>query len=57
VAAGRAAALGDGARSDPVTTIAVSPGTFGPLIAREPEIAPDLLPVLCGMLRDADQHE
>lgn len=41
----------------PVTTIAVSPGTFGPLIAREPEIAQDLLPVLCGMLRDADQHE
>lgn len=41
----------------PMTTIALSPGTFGPLVIREPEIAQDLLPILCGMLRDAEKPQ
>lgn len=41
----------------PLTTIALSPGTFAPMVAREPEIAQDLLPILCAMLRDAEKQE
>lgn len=39
-----------------LTTIAVAPGTFRPLLDSDPQIARDLLPVLCAMLRDAERQ-
>ena len=41
----------------PMRTLFISPWVFRPMLDSEPEIARDLLPLLCALLRDAERHD
>lgn len=41
----------------PLQTLFISPWVFHPMLKSEPEIAQDLLPLLCALLRDAEQRD
>ncbi|MDQ4037407.1 MAG: cyclic nucleotide-binding domain-containing protein [Actinomycetota bacterium] len=41
----------------PMHTLFIAPWVFQPMLASEPEIAQDLLPLLCSLLRDAEHRD